>query len=128
MLRQALDTRAVSNDPRRVGVLQAAKGVDVDPNRRTALIAGFFFAGTFVFSIPAVLLYDPILNSADYILGEGLDARISLGALFEILLAIANIATAVVFFPVLKRVDEAVALGPRSTTHHRGGAHPHLSH
>jgi len=31
--------------------------------------------------------------------------------LLEILLAIANIATAVVFFPVLKRVNEAVALG-----------------
>jgi hypothetical protein len=34
-----------------------------------------------------------------------------LGALLEIVLAIANIATAVVFFPVLKRVNEAVALG-----------------
>jgi hypothetical protein len=44
-------------------------------------------------------------------LGAGLDARISLGALLEVLLAIANIATAVVFFPVLKRVNEAVALG-----------------
>ncbi len=31
--------------------------------------------------------------------------------MFEILLAIANIATAVVFFPVLKRVNEAAALG-----------------
>ncbi len=41
----------------------------------------------------------------------GLDARISLGALFEILLASSNIATAVVFFPVLKRVNESVALG-----------------
>jgi hypothetical protein len=74
-------------------------------------IAGLWFLGTFVFSIPAGLLYDPVLNDADYILGEGLDARISLGALFEVLLVIANIATAVVFFPVLKRVNEAVALG-----------------
>ena len=74
-------------------------------------IAGLWFIGTFVFSIPAVLLYDPVLNDANYILGGGLDARISLGALLEILLAISNIATAVVFFPVLKRVNEAVALG-----------------
>lgn len=74
-------------------------------------IAGLWFLATFVFSIPAVLLYDPILNNADYILGHGLDARISFGALLEILLAIANIATAVVFFPVLKRVNESVALG-----------------
>jgi Domain of unknown function (DUF4386) len=74
-------------------------------------IAGLWFIATFVFSIPAVLLYRPVLNHADYILGNGLDARISLGALLEILLAISNIATAVVFYPVLKRVNQAVALG-----------------
>ena len=74
-------------------------------------IAGLWFVGTFVFSIPAVLLYDPVLNDTNYIFGGGLDSRISLGALFEILLAICNIATAVVFFPVLKRVNESVALG-----------------
>jgi hypothetical protein len=79
--------------------------------RKPGRIAGLWFIGTFVFSIPAALLYDPVLSEADYILGEGLDARISLGALLEVLLAIANIATAVVFFPVLKRVNEAVALG-----------------
>jgi hypothetical protein len=74
-------------------------------------IAGLWFLGTFIFSIPAALLYGPVLNDPNYILGEGLDARIALGALLEILLAISNIATAVVFFPVLKRVNEAVALG-----------------
>lgn len=81
------------------------------PTRRTSRIAGLWFIGTFVFSIPALLLYDPILNDSDYILGSGLDARISLGALLEILTAIANIATAVVLFPLLRRVKEAVALG-----------------
>jgi hypothetical protein len=74
-------------------------------------IAGLWFLATFVFSIPAVLLYDPVLNNADFIRGEGFVAQISLGALLEILLAIANIATAVVFFPVLRRVNESVALG-----------------
>jgi hypothetical protein len=79
--------------------------------RKPGRIAGLWFIGTFVFSIPAVLFYDPVLNDADYIFGGGLDARISLGALFEVLLAVANIATAVVFFPVLKQVNESVALG-----------------
>ena len=79
--------------------------------RKPGRIAGLWFIGTFVFSIPAVLLYDPVLNNADYILGSGFDARIAVGALLEILLAICNIATAVVFFPVLKRVNESVALG-----------------
>ena len=79
--------------------------------RKPGRIAGLWFIATFVFSIPAVLLYKPVLNHADYILGGGLDARISMGALLEILLAISNIATAVVFYPVLKRVNRAVALG-----------------
>jgi hypothetical protein len=52
-----------------------------------------------------------VLNDANYIFGGGFDARISLGALLEIFLAISNIATAVVFYPVLKRVNQSVALG-----------------
>jgi hypothetical protein len=83
----------------------------MNPSRRTALIAGLWFAGTFVFSIPAGLLYDPVLNGPGYILGGGADARVVLGALLEVLLALAGIATAVVFYPVLKRQNEAVALG-----------------
>lgn len=80
-------------------------------SRRTALVAGLWFAGTFVFAIPAGLLYDPILTDAAYILGTGADTRIELGALLEVLLAVSGIATAVVFYPVLKRQNEAVALG-----------------
>ena len=76
-----------------------SKGITMEALQKPGRIAGLWFIGTFVFSIPAVLLYDPVLNDANYILGGGLDARISLGALLEILLAISNIATAVVFFP-----------------------------
>jgi Domain of unknown function (DUF4386) len=79
--------------------------------QRTAHIAGLWFIGTFVFSIPALFFYDPVLNDTDYILGSGFDTRISVGALLEILLAISGIATAVVIFPIVRRVNEAVALG-----------------
>ncbi len=82
-----------------------------ESDQRTARIAGLWFIATFAFSIPALLLYGPVLNDADYVLRGGLDARISLGALLEILTAIANIATAVVLFPVVKRVSESLALG-----------------
>jgi Domain of unknown function (DUF4386) len=80
-------------------------------SRRTALIAGIFFAFTFIASIPALAFYDPILNDADYILGSGADARVSTGAFCEIVLAVANIGTAVVLFPILRRQSEALALG-----------------
>lgn len=79
--------------------------------QRTARIAGLWFIGTFVFSIPALLLYDPVLNNTGYVLEGGLDRRISTGALLEILTVISNIATAVVLFPILKRVSESIALG-----------------
>jgi uncharacterized protein DUF4386 len=59
------------------------------------------FALTFVTSIAALLLYDPVLNDADYILGNGADTRLELGALFENLLAITNIGTAVVIWPIV---------------------------
>jgi hypothetical protein len=72
---------------------------------------GAWFLGTFVFSIPAFLFYDPLLNHATYVLGNGSDTRVGIGALLEILLAISGIATAVVIFPVVKRVNESVALG-----------------
>jgi Domain of unknown function (DUF4386) len=83
----------------------------MDPLRKTSLIFGVFFAGTFIFSIPALLFYDPVLNNANYIVGGGFETRISMGALFEILLAICNIATAIVIFPIVKRVSEPVGLG-----------------
>jgi hypothetical protein len=81
------------------------------PVRKTSLIFGLFFAGTFVFSIPALPFYDSILHDADYVLGGGVDMRVSTGALLEILLAICNIATAIVIFPIVRRVKESVALG-----------------
>lgn len=82
-----------------------------DAAQRTARIAGVWFVLTFVFSIPALLLYDPVLNDVNYVVGSGADTRVQAGALLEVLLAIANIATAVVLFPILKRQSESISLG-----------------
>jgi Domain of unknown function (DUF4386) len=79
--------------------------------QRTARIMGAWFLATFVFSIPAFLFYDPLLNHANYVVGSGDDTRVAVGALLEILLAISGIATAVVIFPIVKRVNESIALG-----------------
>lgn len=79
--------------------------------QRTAHIMGAWFLGTFVFSMPAFWFYDPLLNHADYVLGSGHDTRVAVGALLEIGLAICGIATAVVIFPIVRRVNESTALG-----------------
>ena len=83
----------------------------MNPLRKTSLIFGLFFAGTFIFSIPALFFYDHGLHDTNYILGGGFDRSISMGALFEILLAICNIATAIIIFPVVKRFNESISLG-----------------
>ena len=82
-----------------------------DPQRGTSRLAGWLFLATFVFSIPALAFYAPLANHADYVLGGGHDASVRWGAFFEVLLAVANIGTAVVLFPVLKRWGESLALG-----------------
>lgn len=81
------------------------------PPRTLARIAGVFWILTFVTSIPALILYGPVLNHAHYVLGAGADTRIAVGALLEVILAISGIATAVTMFPILKRQNESMALG-----------------
>jgi hypothetical protein len=80
--------------------------------RKTALVTGVFFMITIVASIPAAyFFYNPVLGHPGYITGPGADTRVSLGALLEVVTVIANIGTAVTLFPLLKRENEAVALG-----------------
>ena len=66
---------------------------------------------TFI-SIPALPLYDQVLNHTNFIVGGGAgDWRVYLGALFEILTLIGGIGMAVTLFPVLRRQSEGLALG-----------------
>jgi hypothetical protein len=83
----------------------------MDNERKTALIAGVLFLITFVTSIPALLLYDPVLNDPSYIVGAGADTQVLVGAFLEVLLIVANIGTALALFSVLKRQNERLALG-----------------
>jgi hypothetical protein len=81
-------------------------------DRRIAFAAGVLFLITFITSIPALALFQPVLDDpAGYISGAGADTRIYLGAALELLLIVANIGTAVVLFPVLRRRSEALSLG-----------------
>lgn len=80
--------------------------------QKIARVTGVLFLITFITSIPAALvLYVPVLNNPDYIVGAGANTRVQLGAFLELILIIANIGTAVVLFPILKRVNEILALG-----------------
>jgi hypothetical protein len=84
----------------------------MNSDQRNARIFGVLFLITFVTSIPALALYQPVLDDpAGYIAGGGEDSQIYLGVLLELLLIIANIGTAVVLFPIVRRQNEILALG-----------------
>jgi Domain of unknown function (DUF4386) len=84
----------------------------VSPTRRISFAFGVLFLITFVTSIPALALYQPVLDDpVGYVMNGGSDNQIFLGALLELLLIIANIGTAVVVYPLLKRQNHVLALG-----------------
>lgn len=83
---------------------------NLDMDRRTSLTVGILFIITIVASIPALLLYDPVLNDVNYVLGAGADTRVRLGAFLEIVTVVANIGTAVALFSVARRHHEGLAI------------------
>jgi Domain of unknown function (DUF4386) len=89
----------------------ATKRLPMDSPRKTALVAGALYLLTFVTSIPARLLYAPVRNDPNYIIGPGADAQVLFAGLLDVVLALACIGTAVALYPVVKRQNEGVALG-----------------
>jgi hypothetical protein len=81
--------------------------------RRIATITGWLWIVTFVTSIPArFIFYAPVRDEPNYVTGAG-DLALALlatGAVFELILIISNVGTAVVPFSVHKRYSEVGAV------------------
>ncbi len=82
-----------------------------EKTRKAMLVTGVLFILTFVTSIPALLLYGPVLDNANYVLSGGHDTRIAFGAFLELALVVANAGTAIALYPVVRRYTETVAIG-----------------
>ena len=81
-------------------------------DQRNARIFGVLFLITYATSIGALALFQPVLDDpAGYISGGGKDNQIYLGAFLELLLIIANVGTAVVLYPIVRRHNELLAIG-----------------
>jgi hypothetical protein len=79
-----------------------------------ARVFGWLFVATFITSIPAYfILYAPVRDNPGLITGTGADptASVALGAALEVFLIIANVGTAVVVYPILRRQSEIGAVG-----------------
>ena len=80
--------------------------------RTIAFVTGVLFLITFITSIPAAFVfYPPVLTDPTYIISAGADMGVKVGALLEVILVVANIGTAVVLYPLLKRQNSIIALG-----------------
>jgi hypothetical protein len=81
-------------------------------DQRHGRIFGLLFIATFITSIGALLLFQPVLDDpVGYITGDGKDNQIYLGAFLEFLLVITNVGTAVALYPIARRQNEALAIG-----------------
>lgn len=87
-----------------------ATGAPMGSLRRAAFVGGALYVVTFATSIPARLLFAPVRNDPDYLLGPGADTQVLFAGLLDFLLALACIGTAVALYPVLKRQNEGIAL------------------
>lgn len=83
----------------------------MDATRKAALYAGLFYLGTFVFSIPALGLYEGVLDDPNFVLGSGGDRGVLWGGLIEVLTGLTGIGTAVAVYPVIKRFGPGRAAG-----------------
>src|SRR5437588_12572605 len=101
-------TAVTARSDRRTTTDAARAGMD--PLRKTALVAGVFYLVTFV-SIPTLKLYHGVLNNHQYVTHAGSSSGVLSGAFLEVIVALAGIGTAVTLFPVVKRQNEAAALG-----------------
>ena len=81
-------------------------------DQKRARVFGVLFLITYVTSIGALALFQSVLDDpAAYIAGGGKDNQIYLGAFLEFLLVLANVGTAVVLYPIVKRQNKALAIG-----------------
>jgi hypothetical protein len=81
-------------------------------DQKRARVFGVLFLVTFVTAIAGLALYETVLqHPVAYVASGKHDTQVLLGALLELLLIIANIGTAVVIFPIVRRQNEELALG-----------------
>jgi hypothetical protein len=78
-------------------------------SRKTSLAAGILYLLTFI-SIPTLSLYHEI-HQPNFILSSAPSSDVVLGGILELMMALACIGTALVFYPVLKRQNVTLALG-----------------
>lgn len=79
--------------------------------RKLALAAGVLYLVTFAASLPTLALKAPLVDHADWILGNGSDKGIIFAGFLDFVCAVAGIGTAVALYPVVRRFSPTAAIG-----------------
>jgi hypothetical protein len=83
-----------------------------DPMRKVALAAGLLYLVTFAASIPQLALFaDLVADPAGFIRTPGSSTAVQWGSWLEVITALSGIGTAVVLYPVTRRVSRTAAIG-----------------
>ena len=85
----------------------------MDPTgRKVSLAVGIAYLVTFAASLPQLKLFaDVIADPAGYISNPGSNAAVQWGSVGEIITAASGVATAVLLYPVARRVSRTAAIG-----------------
>ncbi len=84
----------------------------MNTNRKTAIIVGVLYIIGTVAGILSVVFSTPILNGPDFLSKvSGNENQFIIAALFVLLMGLALALVPVMLFPILKKQNEALALG-----------------
>jgi hypothetical protein len=89
---------------------RAMKRPPMTASRKAAYVAGGCYLLTFITSFPTLALYGPV-KKLNYITSSSSDAGVRLGAVLEVILALAGVGTALALYPIVKRQNQSAALG-----------------
>lgn len=82
------------------------------PKTTARIVGALFLIVMFTYSLGAFIILDPILNAPDYLLKVSANqARVITGVLLELINGIAYIGIAVLVYPIIKQLNESLALG-----------------
>jgi len=84
----------------------------MNSSRKIAIVVGVLFIIATVLNVVGTSLSKPILSASDYLINiSANENQMTMGAVFEIIAALAVAGIAIWLYPVLKKHDEALALG-----------------
>lgn len=86
-------------------------GGRTDPIRKTAMIVGVLFAVATIAGTIGAIFIGPITDDPDYLVNTSAhENEVALGALLTLIMGVAVVGIAVMMFPILKKVNEGLAL------------------